>query len=92
MMNKINITCISTIILVIFFIGCVIMLSGCKVEFKPMETPTFSKIFNIKGCDMYYVYFIHDSHEYIMSSKGGIIHKINCKFCKGKTNESNNSN
>jgi hypothetical protein len=44
------------------------------------------------GCDMYYVDFIHENHEYLMSNKGGIIHKINCKFCKGKINESNNSN
>ena len=90
--NKFNIACISTIILVIFFVGGAIILTGCKAEFKPIETPTSSKIFDIMGCDMYYVDFIHENHEYLMSSKGGIIHKINCKFCKGKINESNNSN
>lgn len=87
MMKKIfKITCLT-----IFTIAIGILFNGCKDEFTPIERPS-SKIFDIKGCDMYYVVFIHENHEYLMSNKGGIIHKINCKFCKGKAYESNNSN
>ena len=89
-MIKNNILFLSIIMFIA--IGICMWLTSCKCEFKPTETPASSKIFNIKGCDVYYVDVIHDSHEYLMSSKGGIIHKINCKFCKGKIDESNNSN
>jgi hypothetical protein len=88
MMNKIfKITCFT-----IFAIAIGILFNGCKMEYIPIEMPASSKIVDIKGCDMYYVDFIHENHEYLMSNKGGLIHKVNCKFCKGKCHESNNSN
>lgn len=67
--------------------GICMYLTSCTCEFRPIETPSASKIFSIKGCDMYYIDFIHENHEYLMSSKGGMIHKVNCKFCKNKRNE-----
>jgi hypothetical protein len=89
MMKKIiKITCFT-----IFTIAIGILCNGCEAEYtSPLEISSSSKIFDIKGCDMYYVDFIHENHEYLMNNKGGIIHKVNCKFCKGKSYESNNSN
>lgn len=88
MMKKIiKITCFT-----IFIIAIGILFNGCDAEVTPIERPSSSKIFDIKGCDMYYVEFIHENHEYLMNNKGGIIHKVNCKSCKGKKYASNNSN
>jgi hypothetical protein len=72
--------------------GICMYLTSCKCEFKPMEIPQSSKIFHVDDCGIYYAEVTHDSHEYLISSQGGIIHKVNCKFCKGKSYESNNSN
>jgi hypothetical protein len=62
--------------------GICMCLTSCKCEFKPAETPQSSKIFHVNGCDVYYVEITHDNHEYLISNSGGIIHKVNCKFCK----------
>jgi hypothetical protein len=61
-------------------------LTGCKGEFKPMESLQSSKVFYAKG-GIYYVEVIHDNHEYLIGNSGGIIHKVNCKFCTNKRNE-----
>ena len=79
-------------IIMFIAIGICMCLTSCKCEFKPAEYPQSSKIINVDGCGIYYVEIIHDHHEYLISNCGGIIHKVNCKFCKGKTNESNNGN
>ena len=90
-MKKINIL----FLIIITFVAFVICmcLTGCKGEFKPMESPQSSKIIYVKG-GIYYVEVIHDNHEYLIGNSGGIIHKVNCKFCKNKgmNNESYNSN
>lgn len=91
-MKKIDILFLSIIMFIAIGICICMCLTSCTCEFRPIETPSASKIFSIKGCDMYYIDVIHENHEYLMSGKGGIIHKVNCKFCKGKINESNNGN
>jgi hypothetical protein len=72
-----------SMIMFIAFVICM-CLTSCKCEFKPIETPQSSKIFHVDGCGIYYVEVIHDNHEYLISSNGGMIHKVNCKFCKGE--------
>lgn len=67
--------------------GICMYLTSCKCEFKPTEMPQSSKIFHVDGCGIYYVEVTHDNHEYLMSSHGGMTHKVNCKFCKNKRNE-----
>jgi hypothetical protein len=67
--------------------GICMYLTSCKCEFKPVETPQSSKIIHVHGCGIYYVDVTHDNHEYLISNYGGIIHKVNCKFCKNKRNE-----
>ena len=89
-MIKNNLLFLSMIMLIA--IGICMCLTSCKCEFKPIETPQSSKIFHIDGCGIYYVEITHDNHEYLICNPGGIIHKVNCKFCKGKCHESNNSN
>lgn len=79
-MIKNNILFLSIIMFIA--IGICMYLTGCKCEFKPNETPQSSKIFNVDGCGIYYVEVTHDNHEYLISSSGGIAHKVNCKFCK----------
>lgn len=92
-MKKIDILFLSTIMFIAF--GICMCLTSCKCEFKPMETPQSSKIFHVDACGLYYVEVIHDNHEYLMSSFGGIVHKVNCKFCinqKDLKNDNDNSN
>lgn len=72
--------------------GICMYLTSCKCEFKPIEYPQLSKIFHVKGCGVYYVEVTHDNHEYLIGNYGGILHKVNCKFCKGNGHENNNSN
>lgn len=85
MMIKNNLLFLSIIMFIA--IGICMCLTSCKCEFKPMETPQSSKIFHIDGCGIYYVEVTHDNHEYLISNSGGMIHKINCKYCKNKRNE-----
>ena len=78
------------------FVTCM-YLGSCKCESKPnpLGSPQSSKIFEIDNCRIYYVEVTHDNHEYLISNSGGIIHKVNCKFCinqKDLKNENNNSN
>ena len=84
-MIKNNILFLSIIMFIAF--GICMWLTGCKCEFKPIETPQSSKIFHVDGCGIYYVEVTHDNHEYLISNSGGMIHKVNCKFCKNKRTE-----
>lgn len=84
-MKKIDILFLSTIMLIAF--GICMCLTSCKAEFKPMELPQSSKIFHVDGCGIYYVEVTHDNHEYLISNSGGMMHKVNCKFCKNKRTE-----
>jgi hypothetical protein len=76
--------CLFLSIIMFIAIGICICLTSCKCEFKPVELPQSSKIFHIDGCGIYYVEVTHDNHEYLISNSGGMIHKVNCKFCKNK--------
>lgn len=84
-MKKINILFLIIIIFVAY--GICMCLTSCKCEFKPMEFSQSSKIFHVEGCGVYYVEITHDNHEYLISNSGGMIHKVNCKFCKNERNE-----
>jgi hypothetical protein len=84
-MKKLDILFLSIMMFIAF--GICMCLTGCKAEFKPVEFPQSSKIFHIDDCGIYYVEVIHDNHEYLISSHGGMLHKVNCKFCKNKRNE-----
>lgn len=78
-MNK---TSILFLIMAIFIVFVICMCgSSCNSESKPTRSLQSSKIFHIEGCDAYYVEITHDSHEYLISNSGGMIHKVNCKFC-----------
>ena len=83
-MNK-NKLLFLTITTFVTFVICM-SLTSCKGEFKPIESPQSSNVFYVKG-GIYYVEVTHDNHEYLISNSGGIIHKVNCKFCKNKRNE-----
>lgn len=80
-MKKINI--LFSIITIFVAYGICMCLTSCKREFKPMHSAQSSKIFHVEGCGISYVEVIHDNHEYLISNYGGgIVHKVNCKFCK----------
>ena len=66
-----------------------LFLNGCYDYEKKNVNSSF---IIIKGTDLFVSTIKIDNHEYILYNRGGIIHKVNCKFCKGKIHESNNSN
>ena len=81
-MKKINILFLIIATFIVF--GICMCLSSCTGESKPTRALQSSKIFHIDGCDVYYIEITHDSHEYLISNSGGMIHKVNCKFCVNK--------
>jgi hypothetical protein len=87
-MKKIDILFLSIIMFIAF--GICMCLASC--EFKPMESPQSSKIFHVEDCSVYYVEVTHDNHEYLISASGGIIHKVNCKFCINQNDLKNKNN
>lgn len=78
-MKKTNILFLVMAIFIVFVI-CM-CLSSCNSESKPTKLLQPSKIFLIERCDAYYFEITLDEHEYLISNSGGMIHKVNCKFC-----------